>query len=56
MTFQRVTIVFFPGFDPGPPLDATAVVGACTVVVGSLLTSLGAPAAAPEAAPEAGLS
>jgi len=53
---QRLTLLWFPAYDPGPPLDATAVAGACTVVAGSLLTSLGAPAAAPEAPSEAGLS
>ena len=53
---QRVTLVFFPGFDPGPPLDLTAVVGACTVVAGSLLTSLGAPAGVADRAVEPGLS
>jgi len=56
LAVQRLTLVWFPGFDPGPPLDATAVLGACTVVAGSLLTSLGAPSAAPEAPAEAGLS
>jgi len=51
---QRLTLVFFPGFDPGPPLDATAVAGACTVVAGSLLTSLGAPAPPPAPGPDEG--
>jgi drug/metabolite transporter (DMT)-like permease len=44
--FQRLCVLVFPSFDPGPPLDATAVAGACTVVLGSLVTSLGAPATA----------
>ncbi|NNL65802.1 MAG: DMT family transporter [Myxococcales bacterium] len=39
---QRVCVVVWPSFDPGPPLDATAILGAGTVVAGSLLTSLGA--------------
>jgi drug/metabolite transporter (DMT)-like permease len=56
LAVQRLTLVWFPGFDPGPPLDLAAVAGACTVVAGSLLTSLGAPSAAPEAPTEAGLS
>jgi drug/metabolite transporter (DMT)-like permease len=49
--FQRLTLVWFPSFDPGPPLDAVAVAGACTVVAGSLITSLGAPSV-PALAPE----
>lgn len=56
LTVQRLTLVWIPSFDPGPPLDTTAVLGAFTVVAGSLLTSLGAPAAAAEAPSEAGLS
>ncbi|MBW2313061.1 MAG: DMT family transporter [Deltaproteobacteria bacterium] len=54
--FQRLTLVFFPGFDTGPPLDATAILGACTVVAGSLVTSLGAPSAARDEASDVGLS
>jgi drug/metabolite transporter (DMT)-like permease len=46
--FQRLCVVVWPAFDPGPPLDPTAVLGACTVVAGSLITSLGAPSAGPE--------
>ena len=44
--FQRLCVLVWPDFDPGPPLDATAVLGACTVVAGSLITSLGAPSRA----------
>jgi len=53
--FQRLTLVFFPGFDPGPPLDALALFGACTVVAGSLLTSLGARGSIAAEAPEPSL-
>lgn len=42
LAFQRACVWIWPGFDPGPPLDAIAILGAGTVVVGSLLTSLGA--------------
>jgi len=54
--FQRLTLALVPGFDPGPPLDPWAVVGACTVVAGSLLTSLGAPSVAHDEPAEVGLS
>jgi len=55
--FQRLCVLVFPGFDPGPPLDGFSVAGAFTVVAGSLLTSLGARTAAPvlaESSPAAG--
>jgi drug/metabolite transporter (DMT)-like permease len=51
--FQRLVVWWVPGFDPGPPLGPLAALGACTVVAGSLTTSLGAPSlpAAPETGP-----
>lgn len=48
--FQRLCVLVWPSFDPGPPLTAPAIAGACTVVLGSLLTSLGAGPSAPPAA------
>jgi drug/metabolite transporter (DMT)-like permease len=47
--FQRLCVVLWPGFDPGPPLDGRAVAGAITVVAGSLIASLGAPSPGEEA-------
>lgn len=38
---QRLCTLVWPEYDPGPPLDAGAIAGACTVVAGSLITSLG---------------
>jgi len=52
--FQRLVTVWVPGFDPGPPLTALSVLGACIVAAGSLTTSLGAPRLpAPAASPGA---
>ncbi len=47
LVFQRLCVLVWPGFDPGPPLGALAIAGAFIVVVGSLTTSMGAPKALP---------